>query len=231
MKKYKYLLLSLLISLLIPSTIYAECTEEDLQDFKEKEKEFTIKYEFDKETKMYTITMNYPDSEKYVYGSNDKDFISSKCEVIDKKTVKCEQVKPNEYTFAIIGKSESCKDVLKNITISLPQYNNYSEDPLCAGLEEFYLCQPTYDKVVDYDTFVSRVKLYKEKQEAKKKNVVQKEETPEESKIAKYIKDNLIQIIVLTVFVIMIVITIVLTVKAAKQSRRLEWEKKYLKDC
>ena len=109
MKKYKYLLLSLLISLLIPSTIYAECTEEDLQDFKEKEKEFTIKYEFDKETKMYTITMNYPDSEKYVYGSNDKDFISSKCEVIDKKTVKCEQVKPNEYTFAIIGKSESCK--------------------------------------------------------------------------------------------------------------------------
>lgn len=222
MKKYKYLLLSLLISLLIPSTIYAECTEEDLQDFKEKEKEFTIKYEFDKETKMYTITMNYPDSEKYVYGSNDKDFISSKCEVIDKKTVKCEQVKPNEYTFAIIGKSESCKDVLKNITISLPQYNNYSEDPLCAGLEEFYLCQPTYDKVVDYDTFVSRVKLYKEKQEAKKKNVVQKEETPEESKIAKYIKDNLIQIIVLTVFVIMIVITIVLTVKAAKQSRRLE---------
>ena len=85
MKKYKYLLLSLLISLLIPSTIYAECTEEDLQDFKEKEKEFTIKYEFDKETKMYTITMNYPDSEKYVYGSNDKDFISSKCEVIDKK--------------------------------------------------------------------------------------------------------------------------------------------------
>ena len=221
MKKYKYLLLSLLISLLIPSTIYAECTEEDLQDFKEIEEEYTVKYEFNKETKLYTVTLNNPEPSRYDYSLENTEMFKN-CSITNGTEAICNNIAPGEYAIEIISVENNCPQALKIFTLRLETYNNYSEDPLCNGLEEFYLCQPTYDKNIDYDTFVARVKLYKEKQEEKKQNEQQKEETRKENKILKYIKDNLIQIIVITVFVIMIVITIILTIKSAKQSRRLE---------
>ena len=221
MKKYKYLLLTFLIPLLIPITAYAECTKEDIEHFKEIEDEYTITYELDKETNLYTIILNNPDSANYEYAFENSDIVNN-CSSIGNGKTNCNNITSGEYKITIVGIKENCYDTLKKITLNLVTYNNYSEDPLCNGLEEFYLCQPTYDKSIDYDTFVARVKLYKEKQEEKKQNEQQKEETQKESKILKYIKDNLIQIIVIAVFIIMIVITIILTIKSAKQSRRLE---------
>ena len=220
MKKYKYLLITLLIPLLIPITTYADCTEENIQEFKEIQDEYKVTYEFDKETKLYTIIMNNPESSKYDYSVDDEN-VYANCNIMDETKIKCENVNPGSYLVEIYDIQNNCEIPLKKISLDLPKYNDYSEDPLCEGLEDFYLCQSTYDKAVDYDTFVARVELYKKSLE-EKKDTEQKQETTSESKIIKYIKDNIIQIIIITVFVIMIVITIALTVKTEKQSRRLE---------
>lgn len=219
MQNNKYLtVLSLFI--LFPSIIYADCTDEEVKHFKEIEKDYKVTYEFNKDTKDYKVTFYSPEPDMYDYYWFSES-LDSKCKVIDDKTIDCNNVIPDTYEIEIIGVTDSCYDTLKKSNLKLPKYNNYSSDPLCEGIEEFVLCSPTYDKNIDYDTFVSRVNTYK-------KNLNNQKEPDEintnqnENKLLEYIEDNLFQIIIITVFIIMLVITIILTAKSIRKSRRLE---------
>lgn len=220
MKKHKFLLSILSLSLFIPSTTYADCTKEEIDNFKEIEDEYKITYEFDKETKTYTLTFYSPKPDMYDYILHiGKD---KKCNEIEEKKNECYGIYPGEYIIDIVGQTNSCKDILSSKSLKLPAYNKYSEDPLCEGIEEFVLCQSTYDKDIDYDTFVSRVNTYKKNHVSKDDTDNKKEEIKEPNKILQYIQDNLLQIIIIVIFVIMVIITIILNVKSIKKSRRLE---------
>ena len=221
MEKYKYLLLTLFIPLLLPTTIYAECTEEEIAHFKEIENQYTVTDEFDANSKKYTLNIKNPDFKQYIYDSTAITKYMNNITKISDSEIKINNVDAGEYTFVVRSMNDSCDKILKSISINLAKYNNYSEDPLCDGIEEFVLCQPTYDKVIDYDTFVARVKLYKENKE-KEENAKPKQEEKEENKVVKYIKDNLFQTIIIIVFIIIVSITAILTIRSAKQSRRLE---------
>lgn len=220
MKKYKYLLLSLLIPLLFPIITYAECSKEDIDNFKEIEEQYKVTYEFDKETKLYSITFHNPNPEKYGY-TIEHDDTELDLTTIKEEEFTQENTNPGKYEIRVITTNGECKNQLKKITLELSKYNSYSEDPICEGIEDFVLCQPTYDKEIDYDTFVSRVNTYKKnlKEENAKEEKLQ---VKEENKIIEYIKENIIQIIIITIFIIMVVITIYLTIKTARKSRRLE---------
>lgn len=220
MNKNKLLLL-IPLSLLIPTIAYADCTKEEIQEFKEVEEDYKITYEFDKDTKLYSLTFYNPKSDLYDFiGENDSIF--SNCEVIDETKAKCDNIKSGTYNFEVVGLSETCNNTLKKVTLTLPKYNSYAEDPLCEGIEEFVLCQPTYDKDIDYDTFVSRVNSYKKTKQEKEEEIKPKTTDKEESIIIKYIKDNLFQIIIIVIFIIMVITTIILSAKSIKKSRRLE---------
>lgn len=225
MKKHKFLLSILSLSLFIPSTTYADCTKEEIDNFKEIEDEYKITYEFDKDTKTYTINFVNPNPGNYgyklIYVKNEKTKLEYNLTTIIEKNYSKTNFSSGNYIFEIYGNTDTCNEKLKSKTLVLPKYNKYSEDPLCEGIEEFVLCQPTYDKDIDYESFVSRVNSYKNKMSNTKK-----EEEPtvvkEENKILKYVKDNLIQIIIIIVFIIMVIITIILTAKSIRKSRRLE---------
>lgn len=225
MKKYKYLLLTFLIPLLIPITAYAECTKEDIEHFKEIEDEYTITYEFDKETKKYSITFFNPNPEAYGYtlgyAVSENEYKKKDFTTIKEEEFIEENINPGEYDIEVISTNKECQKQFKKTTLKLSKYNIYSEDPICEGIEEFILCQTTYDKDIDYDTFVSRVNTYK-KGHKKEQTEPASIKTKEDNKIIKYIKDNIVQIIVITFFVIMVIITIYLTIKSARKSRRLE---------
>lgn len=225
MKKHKFLLSILSLSLFIPSTTYADCTKEEIDNFKEIEDEYKVTYEFDKDTKTYTINFVNPNPGNYgyklIYVKNEKTKLEYNLTTIIEKNYSKTNFSSGNYIFEIYGNTDTCNEKLKSKTLVLPKYNKYSEDPLCEGIEEFVLCQPTYDKDIDYESFVSRVNSYKNKMSNTKK-----EEEPtvvkEENKILKYVKDNLIQIIIIIVFIIMVIITIILTAKSIRKSRRLE---------
>ncbi len=219
MNKNKLLLL-IPLSLLIPTIAYADCTKEEIQEFKEVEEDYKITYEFDKDTKLYSLTFYAPKSDVYNYiGVNNN--VLSNCKTIDVTTVECSNINSGTYNFNIVGVTQRCNNTLKKIELTLPKYNSYSESQLCEGIEEFVLCQPTYDKEIDYDTFVSRINSYKKskrEQENKNKETTEKEQ----SKLLQYINDNLFQIIIVAIFIIMVIITIILSAKSIKKSRRLE---------
>lgn len=221
MIKNKKLLSIISLSLLIPTIIYADCTKEEIDNFKKIEDEYKVTYEFDIDTKLYTLTFYSPQPDLYDFVGEDETVFSN-CEILDDNTAKCSNIKPNTYNFEIVGVSTTCNGTFKKIKTSLPKYNTYSEDPLCEGIEEFVLCQPTYDKNIDYETFVSRVNSYKKNHQSKPIDNNTKEEVKEENRIIQYIHDNSFQIIIIVIFIIMVIITIILTAKSIKKSRRLE---------
>lgn len=223
MKTIKYLIYTIMLLLLCISNTYAACTEEEIKEFKKIEDQYTVKYEFDKTSKTYTIYFNTYQPDKYRFQIYSEKKIE--CTKLDENISKCINFPPEEYDVEIYGVTSTCKDVLKTITLDLPQYNKYSDDPLCEGIEEFVLCNPTYKKEIDYETFVSRVETYKktkEKQEKLENNDNQNENNNFLDKILDYVKNNLVQIIIIVVFVILLIITTIITAKSIRKSRRLE---------
>ena len=219
MKIYKKTIFTIILFLICITNTYAACTQEEINEFKKIEDEYTIKYEFNKDTKDYTITFNAPLPEKYTYQFNE-DIDIKNLEMTTETNFKISKVTPGEHQIEIMGITKECLGIIKTITLKLPEYNNYSEDLLCEGIEEFVLCQPTYDKDIDYDTFVSRVNTYKKSKEKKQNNkIIQNEK---DNKIIEYIKDNLIQIIIVAIFIVLVIITAYIMIKSIRKSRRLD---------
>lgn len=226
MKKIRYIILTIAIFLTCLTNAYAACTQEEINGFKKVEDEYTVKYEIDKETKKYYIYFERPQQNVYdfaIYTGN-----KFKCEDVSDTLSKCYHFDSGEYKIAIMGQTESCNDIFKTITLKLPKYNAYSEDPLCEGIEDFVLCNPTYEKEIDYDTFVSRIETYKKNHV---ENKIEKEEPTDDeqkkqnetlTKILKYAEDNWLQITIIVVFIILVIITIIVTAKSVRKSRRLE---------
>ena len=218
MNKYKYLLLTIFLSfILLPMIAYAECTNEEIEHFKEVEDEYKVTYEFNMDTKDYTVTSYapFPDEFDYIlYIGED-----TKYDAITPSEYKFYNVAPGTYNVEITGMTETCNRTFKIEKLILPEYNNYSSDPLCEGIEEFVLCQPTYGKIITYEEFVDRVNVYK-KTKANKEQ--EKKENESIKPILNYIENNLFQIIIIIVFAIALIITIIFTVKSIRKSRRLE---------
>lgn len=220
MRKTKYLIfLSLLFFLGLDNT-YATCTKEEEKEFKRIKNNYTVKYEFDKTTKTYTLHFNNPDKSRFGYVLYIVGDLN--CTVNDNITT-CPEFESGDYVFDIVGKTTTCNDTLKTINLHLPRYNAYSEDLLCQGLEDFYLCDPTYEKDIDRETFESRIANYK-KQLSNKEQEEPKEDKQNKTitSIKNFITNNLTSIIVITSFIILLTITVVMTIKSSRKSRWLE---------
>lgn len=222
MRKIKVILFSLLVYLLLINNVFADCTKEEIANFKEIEDEYKITYEFNKDTKDYNIIFNSPYQDKYSYRieCQNNDFDNIEYEELDENRYMVKKIKPGKCNIYIDGITSTCDDVMKQEVLTLPEYNKYSEDPLCEGIEEFVLCQPTYNKKIDYDTFKSRINTYKKTISNKNNNT--SNDTTKENIYIEYIKNNWIQIIIVTAFIKLLIITIIMIVKSIKKSRRLE---------
>ena len=222
-KNNKYLLIPLL-SFLCLNNVYASCTQEEIDNFKKIQDEFTVTYELNQETKSYDLILTNPEPKKFDY--NIQAEVEYGCKTKQNQTIiQCIGLPAGEYDIQIIGNTETCSTTMKKITVSLPKYNKFSEDTLCEGIEEFVLCQPDYGKNIDYETFVSRVNTYKNSKAKKESETVEednKKSNNETSMILEYIKNNLVQILIIIIFIILVVITTIITLKNIKKRRRLE---------
>ena len=226
MNKKRYVTLTLVLSIIGMNKSYAACTQEQLDAFKLVEKEYKITYELNHQTKLYNVIFHRDINKNYTYvidsNMDSNNSISSDTNVI------YNDVLPGKYSIGIIHIESDCQEELKSFDIKVPRYNIYSEDPLCEDIKEFYLCKESYDKEIDRETFVSRVNTYKRK--LNKKENTQEESKKEETnnnildvdEILKYIKENLIQVFIITIFTILLIITTIVTIKQSRKSRRLE---------
>lgn len=220
MNRKKYIALTLMLSLLGINNVYADCTQQARDEFESIEEQYKITNTFNSDTKKYTIKINRANTNKYVYTTAIT--AQYKCKNISETETECYDVEPGKTFYAyILGKTKECNIMLREDEIYLKKNNKYYGDPLCTGIEEFVLCQEIYDRDIDRETFEYRINSYKEskhKEEIKK----QEEQNKTENKISKYIKENKIQIIIISVFIILLTISIVIGIKSTRKSRRLE---------
>lgn len=225
MKKRKYIALTLILSLLSMKNVYAnECQMNLIRDFKKIENQYKIDYRYNIDKQSYTIILNYSTNKNYEYKTYDVENLE--CEQINITTKECHGFKPGIYRYQIDGENSECKQNVKVMNIEIKELNNYSNDPLCNGIEEFVLCQKDYYKDIDYETFVSRVNTYRKTKKEQEENEKMKQQESEKNNIAnkikEYIEENFVQIIIITMFIILIIISTIVIIKSSRKSRRLE---------
>lgn len=225
--KYKRYILFLLLIIVIPiNKAYADCKDElkEIEDIKD---EFKITYEYVPDVTEYggyILTFYNPNSIKYKFDMYKPTDLT--CNEENEYYTKCYYYLPGVYMVNIKSTNNSCKDILNQIELKLP-YNKYSKEPVCEGIEDFVLCKPTYDKEIDYETFLQRVEVYKKtltELEEKEENKIEEpiiEKTTSE-KIIDYIMKNIFIIVTMIVATILLIILIVSMIKKHRERWRLE---------
>lgn len=223
MNRKKYIALTLILSLFSVDNVYASCTKELEKEFLKIKSQYKTTTTFDSNTKTYTAKIEKAINDNFAYASA---IISEyECEKISDTVTECYGIKPGTTLYAnVIGTTDNCGGILKQDVIELDNLNKYYNDPLCEGIEEFVLCQETYGREIDRETFEYRIKTYKESKQQKieeeqKKN---EEESNILNKITTYIKENIIQTIIIVVFIILAIISTIVMINTSKKSRRLE---------
>ncbi|MBQ9854238.1 MAG: hypothetical protein IJO57_04315 [Bacilli bacterium] len=226
MKYKRYLLLLLLIIVIPINKAYADCKEElkEIEDIKD---EFQITYEYVPDVTEYggyILTFYNPNKDKYYYDMFKPDNLE--CIEENEYYTKCYYYFPTMYSSEIRSTNKLCKESLHTVFIDLP-YNEFSKDQVCEGIEDFVLCKPTYDKEIDYETFLQRVEVYKktlteleEKEESKLEEPIIEKTTSE--KIIDYIMKNIFIIVTMIVATILLIILIVYMIKKHRERWRLE---------
>lgn len=70
-------------------------------------------------------------------------------------------IKPGmPYRFRFYGINDCKNELFRTITIKMPNYNVYYEDPLCKQAPEYSLCQKWSTNSYSYDEFVKNVSNY-----------------------------------------------------------------------
>lgn len=215
----KKIIMITLVSLIVNTNIiYAECTTKDTEYFKSIEDKYQVSYEFNKDTRTYTLILTYEDASSFTYGLDGLEIKDTDIKFSDNKLL-IVNLNPGQYTIYVVGASDSCNDIFKTEEITLPQYNQYAYDPACEGIEEFALCSPTYDKYLDYNTFISRVNSYKKN---KTNNTTPDNNVKEENTVLEWLKDNYMYFIYATIgiVVLLIIILIIKTIYNNERKRR-----------
>lgn len=224
MNKKKYMALILILSLFCIDKVHAEsCELKIIREFEKISSRYEVSYRYNIEKESYTLILKHSTNPNYTYKIYDIENIE--CEQINLTTKECHNFKPGRYSYAINGKNDECSTTVRGTYVEIKELQNYSSDPLCNGIEEFVLCQEDYYKELDYDTFVSRVNLYKKTKQEKTEEKIKQQNTKEEtvlSKIISFIEKNTIIILIVVILIISILIGTIVMIKSAKKSRRLE---------
>ena len=194
MKTIKCTLLIIVLNIIFPISIYADCES----DFKAVEKDFKVSYKYNEDTDDFTIKLVCPDRNKYTFGFYNPDDVKDAywTNEEEKKITTINNYKKDEYKYMLLGTYGDCKDyIVKEGTIKLTKDNPYINNSLCEGNEDFSLCQKENKEIVDEDTFKIELEGYKQNKSSKKSN-----------KIATYFNKNKTEIIIITLLIISFIV-------------------------
>lgn len=171
-KKHISYFVLLFIICLFPLRVKAECSDSEVNKLKEKAKNITINYYHDDSASYFdyekgenvkldgivNLSINGLDSSYYVLDVN-ADYIYY-YPTFDNDKLSINSVNSDFMEFDIY--SSECGVKLRNISISIPNYNKYHDDSICDEVDDdFELCSEFVEDDVDYDTLKKKVEEYK----------------------------------------------------------------------
>lgn len=167
MKRYCIYMLMIFTLLLLPQVVSAAslCDYRVLTEERDKARNINVSYSYKMENgePIFSVTISNLFETMYV-----KDLLSGKVYHSDDFTSESELIlegyrDDKKISYVVYSKEYGCYGTsLITLYATLPNYNEFSADEVCIGAEEFSLCQRWGAVSVDYDTFVAKVKAYKE---------------------------------------------------------------------
>lgn len=135
MSKLKYIIFTILLFIFSFSYTYADCTKEELSSLSKEADKIMVTYKHlgevikedgSKTYDEFTVSANNLNDDFFVILSpmTDEDFYEE-----DGKL----KLKLTTGTWYYYIYSKKCEDLVKEIKIVLPRFNEYSLDPLCEG--------------------------------------------------------------------------------------------------
>lgn len=166
--KRVYIYITFVFTLLfLPNIVFAAslCDNRVLLEQRDKARNVNISYSYVMENgePIFSVTLSNLFEDMYVV-----DKLTGKTYHSDKFTTDGELVIEGyrddlKIRYVVYSKVYGCYgESLINLYATIPNYNEFSADKVCVGAEEFSLCQRWGAVSVDYDTFVAKVKAYKE---------------------------------------------------------------------
>lgn len=161
MRKYGKCLMLLILFVLYPKTVNASCSNEEMTKWKSLAQNVTISYDaVEKNGKVsFTITFSNMNKDLEIYDSSSQKMLTS-----TKNEFTITKNKDNQtYRFDIYTKHEYCGRVsLYTIYADIPAYNQYHNDMICDGVEEYALCKKWALIKYSYSEWKEKVQAYKD---------------------------------------------------------------------
>ena len=206
-----YLLIIITFMLSLMNNVYAEdCDSTDIKRLRVLANDVDISYEYNDDIydndgfkiyDTYKIVVSNLSDELYVIESKTNLDLRS-YSVVD-GSITIDRLYSGKKNFKIYSKNCSNK-MLRNYSVNLPKFNNYSTDPNCEGHEDIEVCQKFYDSSnIDYYEFMEMINNSDNKDADDNKS-------KDENKYIKFIKDNYIYISIGGGVLIIIIIVLII---------------------
>lgn len=151
----------LLLLLLIPISIKAQCTNQDYAKYKELASNIDNYYEY---TDKFNITIYNLSNELKVKNLNDNNTYATQDKFGE---IKINGIEPGtQLTLGIYPNNGECEYRMRTIYINLPYLNKYYQDKVCENNDNILCRKWTNTNAYSYEQFVNQVK--KETQEEQK---------------------------------------------------------------
>lgn len=183
--------MAILIAIFIPSKVQAlSCDNRLIADYRELAGNINIysTYRMENGEAVFDISIvNVPGGVYVVDSTTGKKYehrnFTTQNELIISGYKENQRVKIDFY----INTTGCFDQILATRYVVLPNYNEFSTDPVCVGAEEYSLCQRWGVVSLSHEDFVSMVNIYKEK---KRQN-----QTVIDLRVAKTLKDKILDFI------------------------------------
>ncbi len=192
------------------STVYCDCTDSDVEQYKKEASSINVSYERDKDATdafdapvydAYIVTIKNLYDNYYIEDNKSgikigKDYLYEG-ETAENNTYVSDALSSGVKKLKVYH--NGCSTVIKTIELKLPVYNVYNEDPLCDNVNKsnVKVCDKWLENQITYEEFYNEVSKYKEENNTNKNFT---------NNVLDFFKNNYITVIVAVLIFALIVV-------------------------
>ena len=193
----KKLTLILILFFMVHINVYAACSNEELNTLNEQANNVITDVELSDINRNPEDTSNIDEYVSFIisfYNLNDNlrisqangKYTSNITDVEDGRlSIRLYTTKYNVMKFNVVSASNTCNgEVLREMSVTIPQYNELANDPICDDIPDFYYCRKVFTtpENISYEEFQCQAEKYRKDMISS----VQEEERKNRTFIEKY---------------------------------------------
>ena len=210
MRRYLIYIAIAFILIIAPKGVFALCDKRVLTDYRNLASNIktTTSYQLINGKPKFSVTLYNLYEGMYIVDETDperpKKYTASSFDTSTELTL-TGFTENQRLIFKVYIQTNSCSnEPLTTKYVTLPNYNEFSEDPICKGLEGFTLCQRWASTSVTQEQFLERVKEYRSKKTVKLTSHPEEQELSFKDRLVRFVGQYYIYLVAGVIILILI---------------------------